>query len=242
MVEHQSGGWVAEMLRSESFEVEVLAALMVRDEHPSVQAPQVVIHEVSTPGRGFDVNLTGVPPRTPVMVIIDCHDEGVVLDAYARGAASVLGPATGPREIVARVRALARRMEEPDTSAGDVVVVGSVALDRTCRRLTVGGRPVHVPRREFEIAEVLMRRAGLVVTRQALLVELWGGHRRDTKTLDVQVGRLRSRLAAAEGRTRIVTVRGLGYRFLTDADLHVEGLGVPAVPAPELHQQRLARD
>jgi DNA-binding winged helix-turn-helix (wHTH) protein len=64
---------------------------------------------------------------------------------------------------------------------------------------------------------LLMRDAGRVVSRRSIVQELWGSLH-DTKSLDVQVGRLRARLAAVEGRRRIVTVRGVGYRFLTDDD------------------------
>jgi DNA-binding response OmpR family regulator len=63
-----------------------------------------------------------------------------------------------------------------------------------------------------------MCNAGAVVMRSQLIRDLWGAAR-DTKTLDVQVGRLRARLLAAEGRRRIITIRGLGYRFATDEDL-----------------------
>ena len=62
-----------------------------------------------------------------------------------------------------------------------------------------------------------MREAGRIVTRDALVRELWGAPR-DTATLDVQVRRLRSRLLAQEGRSRIVTVRGVGYRFATEVE------------------------
>ena len=75
-----------------------------------------------------------------------------------------------------------------------------------------------VPRKEFDIAEMLMSRAGTLVSRVQMTRELWGSTR-DTKTLDVQVGRLRTKLVAAEGRQRIITVRGVGYRFATDDDL-----------------------
>jgi DNA-binding winged helix-turn-helix (wHTH) protein len=81
-----------------------------------------------------------------------------------------------------------------------------------------------MPRREFDIAELLMRKAGRVVTRDELVRELWGTAR-DTKSLDVQVGRLRAKLTEAEGRQRIVTVRGVGFRFMTDD----EGGSAPAL-------------
>jgi len=94
----------------------------------------------------------------------------------------------------------------------------------------VCGEVVRLPRREFDIAELLMRHAGRVVPRSEIVREIWGSLR-DTKSLDVQVGRLRMRLAVAEGRRRIVTVRGIGYRMLTDDDSELEPLPAPAFAA-----------
>ena len=116
-----------------------------------------------------------------------------------------------------------RRAPTPDDDANpDKVVVGPILLDRARRELFVHGTQVAVPRREFDIAEVLMRKAGRVVARKEIIRELWGAAR-DTKSLDVQVGRLRTKLTAAEGRQRIVTVRGVGFRFLTDEVPHALG-------------------
>lgn len=183
--------------------------------------PKLVLIEVEAlddAGVALCTALAGVTVA-PVVVVCPRADESLVLDAYRAGAASVLTDDTGPRELVARARALLRRGVVQEAERGDVVTIGSIVLDRSCRKVTVDGRLVPMPRREFDIAEALMRRAGTVVTRQSLLLELWGGAHRDSKTLDVQVGRLRARLAAAEGRRRILTVRGVGYRFVTDEDL-----------------------
>src|SRR5690606_21354301 len=78
----------------------------------------------------------------PVVVLCQHSDEGSVLDAYRAGAASVLSDSTGPRELVARARALVRRGIVVEAVTDDVIVVGPVALDRACRQLTVGGRLV----------------------------------------------------------------------------------------------------
>jgi DNA-binding winged helix-turn-helix (wHTH) protein len=123
----------------------------------------------------------------------------------------------------------------------DSIVVGPIVLDNARRELFVHGTPIRVPRREFDIAELLMRDAGRVVTRQKIVRELWGTVR-DTKSLDVQVGRLRSRLASAEGRRRILTVRGVGFRFLVDDDPELEPVDltlVSAVPGdpPDLDEE-----
>ncbi len=82
-----------------------------------------------------------------------------------------------------------------------------------------------LPRREFDILEMLMQSADLVVTRTALRRQLWALSR-DSRTLDVQVRRLRARLAAVEGARRIVTVRGVGYRFSSEL--------LPAAPTADV--------
>ena len=232
IVEHRSRGRVATLFRTEGFEVETVGSIDEVEHMITSFAPEVVVVEwTSVDDRALALCEAIVPATTaPLVLLCEQGNEGEVMAGYAAGAASVLADSTGPRELVARVRALLRRRPLDAVPSADVVAVGPVVLDRSCRKVTVGGRPVPMPRREFDIAEALMRRAGAVVTRRSLLLELWGGAHRDSKTLDVQVGRLRARLANAEGRRRIITVRGVGYRFLTDADL---ARGVHEHPEPQ---------
>jgi DNA-binding response OmpR family regulator len=152
----------------------------------------------------------------PIAVFTERASEGDVVGAYQVGASAVIVEPVGSHELVARVRALLRRNpERVPTIATDVLSVGGIVLDRARREVTVNGRSILLPRKEFDIAEFLMRKAGTVVSRDQLVRELWGSLR-DTKTLDVQVGRLRARLGAAEGIQRILTVRGIGYRLVAD--------------------------
>jgi len=221
VVEQRARGRLAALLQTEGFEVETVGAFDRIELMLQTYAPELVVLEVTVLGVetvGTCAAITTVT-SAPLVLLCETADESSILAAYRAGAASVLTESTGSRELVARARALLRRGMAVDVGLGDVITVGPVVLDRACRQLTVGGRLVPVPRREFDIAEALMRRAGTVVTRRNLLMELWGGTTRDSKTLDVQVGRLRARLAAAEGRRRILTVRGVGYRFVTDDDL-----------------------
>lgn len=221
IVEHRSRGRVATLFRTEGFEVETIGSVDEVERMIAAFAPEAVVVEWQAVDDAAIALCETIVPMTPAPVVLLCEqfNEGEVIAGYAAGAASVLGDSTGPRELVARVRALLRRRPLDAVPSTDIVAVGPVVLDRSCRNVTVSGRLVPLPRREFDIAEALMRRAGTVVTRQSLLLELWGGAHRDSKTLDVQVGRLRARLTAAEGRRRIITVRGVGYRFLTDDDL-----------------------
>ena len=120
------------------------------------------------------------------------------------------------RELVARIRAVLRRSGEGDEVVDtDVVVVGDVRVDRERHEVTVRGQVVELPLREFEVLDLLISNAGRVVTRDTLIDRVWGhDYVGDTKTLDVHIRRLRSRIEEhPSAPVRIVTIRGLGYRY-----------------------------
>ena len=104
---------------------------------------------------------------------------------------------------------------EDEESFIDALEVGDVRLDVARHELTVRGEPVALPRKEFELLEALMSNAGRVLTREALLDQVWGtDYVGDTKTLDVHVKRLRSKIETDTTRpSRLTTIRGVGYRF-----------------------------
>jgi len=120
------------------------------------------------------------------------------------------------RELVARMRAALRRAPRdrvpPSHGALDV---GDVHLDPERHEVTVRGGTVDLPRKEFELLELLMINAGRVVPRDTIMEEVWGmDYVGDTKTLDVHVKRLRSKIEdEPSSPRRLVTVRGVGYRF-----------------------------
>jgi two-component system, OmpR family, response regulator RegX3 len=121
-----------------------------------------------------------------------------------------------PRELVARVRAVLRRnaTEQVETSA-QTLAAGPVRMDVERHVVTVSGDSVALPLKEFELLELLLRNAGRVLTRGQLIDRVWGAdYVGDTKTLDVHVKRLRSKIEPEPSNPRfIVTVRGLGYKF-----------------------------
>ncbi|HUR78981.1 MAG TPA: response regulator transcription factor [Acidimicrobiales bacterium] len=121
------------------------------------------------------------------------------------------------RELVARIRAVLRRANAEALDGGDreVVVAGDVRLDRERHEVTVRGQVVELPLREFEVLDLLMTNTGRVVTRDTLIYRVWGSdYVGDTKTLDVHIRRLRSRIEDDPSTpNHIVTIRGLGYRF-----------------------------
>ena len=122
------------------------------------------------------------------------------------------------RELVARGRAALRRAPRADTPAGteeEQIEIGDVRVDVARHEVVVRGTLVPLPLKEFELLELLMLNAGRVLTRDVLIDRIWGpNYYGDTKTLDVHVKRLRSKIEDDPAHpTRIVTVRGVGYRF-----------------------------
>jgi two-component system response regulator RegX3 len=124
------------------------------------------------------------------------------------------------RELIARVRAVLRRGGEPGVDADStapVLQAGPVRMDVQRHVVTVDGVEVGLPLKEFDLLEYLLRNVGRVLTRPQLIDRVWGAdYVGDTKTLDVHVKRLRSKIEADPSVPRhLVTVRGLGYKFET---------------------------
>lgn len=120
------------------------------------------------------------------------------------------------RELIARIRAvLRRRSAESDTPTDAVLTGGPVRMDIDRHVVTVNGEEVPMPLKEFELLEILLRNVGRVMTRGQLIERVWGAdYVGDTKTLDVHIKRLRSKIEPDSSAPRyVVTVRGLGYKF-----------------------------
>lgn len=122
------------------------------------------------------------------------------------------------RELVARIRAVLRRgpeAEEAEELDDQVLDGGRVQMDVERHTVLVDGQPVAMPLKEFDLLEYLMRNAGRVLTRGQLIDRIWGAdYVGDTKTLDVHVKRLRTKIEQEPSRPKqLVTVRGLGYKF-----------------------------
>lgn len=119
------------------------------------------------------------------------------------------------RELVARIRAVLRRRAEPEDTESTAVAAGPVRMDVERHVVSVDGQNVSMPLKEFELLEMLLRNAGRVLTRGQLIDRVWGSdYVGDTKTLDVHVKRLRSKIEPEPSDPRhLITVRGLGYKF-----------------------------
>ncbi|MEB3370290.1 response regulator transcription factor [Saccharopolyspora mangrovi] len=119
------------------------------------------------------------------------------------------------RELIARVRAVLRRRGEAEELQPQVLAAGPVRMDVERHVVTVDGEDVNLPLKEFDLLEYLLRNVGRVLTRGQLIDRVWGAdYVGDTKTLDVHVKRLRSKVEPDPADPRyLITVRGLGYKF-----------------------------
>ncbi|MEV0946015.1 response regulator transcription factor [Rhodococcus sp. NPDC049939] len=137
----------------------------------------------------------------------------VGLDA---GADDYVGKPFRLAELMARVRALLRRRGGPE---GSVVEVAGIRLEPAARRVLVNGTEVALANKEYELLRVLLEHAGEVVSRDAILSEVWGGmDLRGSKTLDMHMSWLRRKIGdeGPVAKRRITTVRGVGFRINTD--------------------------
>lgn len=147
--------------------------------------------------------------QVPIIMLTARGDEGDRVTGLESGADDYLSKPFSPRELLARLRAVLRR-SRPEVLA-EALAVGDVAIDVPARRATRAGEPVELTGLEFDILVALVRRAGQVVPRDALLAE---AGRSDVvvgeRSVDVHISRLRQKLGD-EPPTLIKTVRGVGY-------------------------------
>ena len=148
----------------------------------------------------------------PVIMLTAKGDEADRVVGLELGADDYIAKPFSPRELVARVRAVLRRTRPTEGPA--VLSVGSLRVDFGKRQVAVGGAPVPLTPKEFDLLRALIEARGRVLSREVLLDGVWGYARAgeiESRTVDVHVRRLRQKLGA-EGR-RIVTAKSVGYRF-----------------------------
>jgi two-component system, OmpR family, response regulator RegX3 len=180
--------------------------------------PDLVVLDLMLPGMsGTDICRT-LRARTDVPIIMltarDAEVDRVV--GLELGADDYVTKPFSTRELVARIKAVLRRAPLVDVSGEEVPVEASgVRVDRARHEVRVDGELVELPPKEFELLAYLIEHAGRVLTRGQLIDEIWGSdYVGDTKTLDVHIRRLRSRVETdPKDPVRIQTVRGVGYRF-----------------------------
>ena len=204
------------MLRREGFEVaeaEDGAAGLAEMER---NGADLVLLDLMMPGMPGTEVCRQLRQRSNVAVIMVTARDSEVdkVGGLELGADDYVTKPFSHRELVARIRAVLRRGSDTDL-APDVVEGTGVRVDVERHEVSVDGHPVRLALKEFELLELLLRNAGRVMTRGQLIDRIWGAdYVGDTKTLDVHIKRLRSKIESDPSNpVRVVTVRGLGYKF-----------------------------
>ncbi|GAA3700674.1 response regulator [Gordonia hankookensis] len=210
---------LAFLLRKEGFEASVVTdgaqALTAFDR----VSPDIVLLDVMLPGMSGTEICKSLRARSGVPVIMvtarDSEIDKVV--GLELGADDYVTKPYSARELIARIRAVLRRggdAGEEDLAIG-VLEEGPVRMDVERHTVAVNGQSTTLPLKEFDLLEYLLRNVGRVLTRGQLIDRVWGAdYVGDTKTLDVHVKRLRSKIEPDPGTPKhLVTVRGLGYKF-----------------------------
>jgi two-component system response regulator RegX3 len=151
----------------------------------------------------------------PIIMLTAKDSEVDIVVGLELGADDYVTKPYSTRELLARIRAVLRRQSDDGDLDDSVLTAGPVRMDVDKHQVTVDGREIAMPLKEFELLELLLRNAGRVLTRGQLIDRVWGAdYFGDTKTLDVHVKRIRSKIEPDPSNPRmLVTVRGLGYRF-----------------------------
>jgi two-component system response regulator RegX3 len=183
--------------------------------------PDLVLLDVMLPTiSGIDVcrEIRG-RSKVPIIMVTAKSSEIDTVVGLEVGADDYVAKPYRLRELVARMRAVLRRapfVDDLDVEDGEVITVDDVVVNTASHEVTVRGQLVALPLKEFELLTLLIENAGRVLTRGTLIDRIWGSdYVGDTKTLDVHIKRLRGRIEDdPSSPTRIVTVRGLGYKYV----------------------------
>lgn len=154
--------------------------------------------------------------RVPIIMLTAKDTEIDKVLGLELGADDYVTKPFSTRELLARVKAVLRRGGDAAADEDAVLEGGGIRLDHERMEVTVRGEAVRLPRKEFELLELLMTNAGRVLAREKLIDEVWGSdYFGDTRTLDVHVKRLRAKTEADPHRpAHLLTVRGIGYKFV----------------------------
>jgi two-component system response regulator RegX3 len=208
-------------LKKEGFRVEVARDGMEALAKFDSVRPDLVLLDVMLPKiSGIDVcRQLRKKSQVPIIMVTAKGAEIDTVVGLEVGADDYITKPYRMRELVARMRAVLRRSSDDSNNSSDLdssaMEVGTIALDPEQHRVLVHGQEVTMPLKEFELLHILMANAGRVLPRETLIDRVWGtDYVGDTKTLDVHIKRLRSKVEDDPATpTRIVTIRGLGYKF-----------------------------
>ncbi|OZB84151.1 response regulator transcription factor [Microbacterium sp. 13-71-7] len=209
---------LAYLLRREGYEVEIAedgptALALFRE-----SGADIVLLDLMLPGMpGTEVcRQIRTGSAVPIIMLTAKDSEVDIVVGLELGADDYITKPYSSRELLARMRAVLRRVVQAEEDVDERILEGGrVTVDLDRHTVAVDGAVINMPLKEFELLEVLMRNSGRVLTRGQLIDRVWGSdYFGDTKTLDVHIKRIRSRIEQNPSEpVMLVTVRGLGYRF-----------------------------
>jgi two-component system, OmpR family, response regulator RegX3 len=205
------------LLEREGYEVEVAAdgpSAITAFDHVE---PDLMLLDLMLPGLPGTEVCREIRSRStvPIIMLTAKDSEIDIVVGLELGADDYVTKPYSTRELLARIRAVLRRRTEIDDYDEAILEGGRVRMDVDRHTVEVDGTSVPMPLKEFELLELLMRNPGRVLTRGQLIDRVWGSdYFGDTKTLDVHIKRIRSKIESQPSEpVQLVTVRGLGYRF-----------------------------
>lgn len=207
------------LLEEEGFQVVALADGLNLLHEIALNQPDLLLLDQILPGKtGIDVlkelRLSHLYSKLPVIMVTGLSGEDDKVHALDFGADDYVTKPFYPKELAARIKALARRASSAVSSVGvssDRIVFGSLIMDVAAHRVSVDSTDVSLTLTEFKILYELLRQNGQVLTRERLREKALGNLNVTDRTIDVHMGSLRKKLGVAG--SRIETVRGVGYRM-----------------------------
>lgn len=185
----------------------------------TVQKPDLLILDLGLPDMdGLDViKLVREWSEVPIIVLSIRSDDTDKIEALDRGANDYVTKPFSMGELLARMRAALRQGRGEGLEGGTVITAGNISIDLSKRLITLGGTPVKLSRKEYDLLKILASHPGKVITHQQLLQEVWGpAYVEETQYLRVYIGQLRQKLERDPATPRwLVTEPGVGYRLQT---------------------------
>lgn len=209
---------VARYLTREGFQVDVTGDGDAGLKAALASPPDLLVLDLMLPKiSGVEVlRRVRMAAPVPIIMLTARSSEADRVNGLDFGADDYVAKPFSPRELTARVKAVLRRaggtVEAPVEPA--VLAAGPLELDTAARQATLGGRPLDLTVKEFDLLAHLMRHPGRAFRREELMEQVWGFSYGDTSTVTVHISRLREKVEMDPGSPRFVkTVRGVGYRF-----------------------------
>ena len=185
-----------------------------------IEKPDLILLDIMLPGKnGYDIckELRGEGNQTPIIMLTAKSDEIDKVLGLEFGADDYITKPFGIRELMARINAVLRRVEEKETQhpVGAAILIDELTIDPERHQVIFRGEKVELTSREFDLIHFLGRNRGVVFTRDQLLDKVWGiDYAGETRTVDVHIRYIRRKLGLSEQEDRYIqTIRGKGYKM-----------------------------